>query len=87
MLKTRYGLTPTDYAEMMRLQCGVCAVCGAPERWLHVDHDHQTGQVRALLCGNCNRALGLLNEEPERIGALAAYASGIHGGGDKEEDE
>lgn len=75
-LKTRFGLSLEDYVEMARLQCGVCAVCGGPGHLDHldVDHDHKTGRVRALLCGNCNRALGMVAEDAARLRALAAYA-------------
>jgi hypothetical protein len=66
---------------MFEQQGGVCAACGLPENRmnarlkgrLHVDHDHVTGQVRGLLCANCNAALGLLRDEPQRIEALLAY--------------
>ena len=79
----RYGLTPAEYRRMFAQQNGVCAVCGQPElgasrggggvRRLAVDHDHETGDVRALLCGACNVALGMLGEDPARIMSLALY--------------
>jgi hypothetical protein len=69
---------------MLAEQGDVCAVCNMPEthidrrsgniRELCVDHDHKTGEVRALLCSACNVALGRLNEDPARIRALADYA-------------
>ena len=53
-----YGITPKQYWDLYKKQGGVCAVCqratGKTKR-LSVDHDHQTGLVRGLLCGPCNR--------------------------------
>lgn len=79
--KTRYGLTPGAYAEMLGRQNGVCAICKQPEsitfkgvvQPLSIDHCHATGVVRGLLCRACNSSLGLLNDDPERILALARY--------------
>lgn len=75
-LKSRYGISPEQYDEMLKRQGGVCAVCeknGHTKHPLHVDHDHETGQVRALLCAKCNIALGSMDEDADRIKALAAY--------------
>ena|SRR3990170_1348221 len=77
-----YGLTPEQYAEMLVEQKGVCAVCGKPETAqsrlgtpysLAVDHDHETGAVRGLLCGTCNAALGMLGDSSEMILNLLSY--------------
>lgn len=87
-LRRDYGITIKDYDRMLAEQNGVCAVCKRPEthtrnhmeivtnevRRLSVDHDHQTGDARALLCSSCNVALGRMDEDPERIRALADYA-------------
>jgi Recombination endonuclease VII len=70
-----------EYDALLKSQNGVCAACGKPEqstykgkpRMLAVDHCHVTGRVRGLLCGHCNRALGLLRENPEHIKALLLY--------------
>jgi hypothetical protein len=61
-LKRRYGITVEEYDAMLEQQGNRCAICrtdkpGGKGRF-HVDHDHQTGEVRGLLCNNCNRALG-----------------------------
>src|ERR1017187_7428681 len=80
-LKSKFGITETDYDEMLEQQDGVCAACGKEETHrnqygvcsLAVDHDHETGVVRGLLCGRCNRALGLFGASPERVGALLSY--------------
>lgn len=52
-----------------------CAICGSPRgaRSLHVDHDHTTGKVRALLCGNCNKGIGNFQEDPDLLLAAAMY--------------
>jgi hypothetical protein len=68
------------YNSMLKKQDGVCAVCKQPERktafgklrTLSVDHCHQTGKIRALLCDACNIAEGLL-KKPEVAQALARY--------------
>lgn len=81
-LRRKYGISEEQFEEMLRRQGGRCAVCDRGEK-LHVDHDHITGRVRGLLCGKCNRALGLLADDPERITALAEYAAQHHAiGGD-----
>lgn len=63
-LKSKYGITTPEYNQILSMQKGVCAICGrAPgRRSLAVDHDHDTGKVRGLLCGRCNSALGLLGD-------------------------
>lgn len=76
MILRRYGLTPADYDRMLAAQGGVCAVCGdgpQPRRRLQVDHCHATEKVRALLCANCNSALGHAKESVERLEALVRY--------------
>jgi NAD-dependent SIR2 family protein deacetylase len=64
-LKRTFGLTLEAYEDLLALQHGACAVCNATPRRiaLHVDHDHETGEIRGLLCFRCNNALGLLRED------------------------
>jgi hypothetical protein len=57
---------------MLAEQEGSCKVCGMPGK-LHVDHDHETGAVRGLLCGGCNHALGHAGDNPNVLEALANY--------------
>jgi Recombination endonuclease VII len=76
-----YGLSYEDWQLMVTAQDNKCAACSKPELGhnqhglmaLAVDHDHTTGKVRALLCHRCNRALGLLGDDPARVEALARY--------------
>lgn len=79
--KRKYQLTLDQYNEMYLKQGGVCAVCFESEtmkylgkiRELCVDHDHKTGKVRGLLCSNCNRALGLLQDSLLVCNSLRDY--------------
>lgn len=65
-LSTNYGITLEQYDRMLEAQNHLCAVCGRPPNGtpLHVDHDHQTGVVRGLLCYQCNTVLGLIDDDP-----------------------
>ena len=76
ILAREFGLSANDYARMLAEQGGVCAICGAPPtegRRLHIDHCHDSGKVRALLCSKCNTFLGLADDDPERMRAAANY--------------
>jgi len=86
-LYANYGISLDEYNALSHAQDDVCAICKQPERnrrgckkrtenivpMLHVDHDHVTGKIRGLLCGECNTALGMLREDPKRIKALLKY--------------
>ncbi len=77
----KYGITIAQYDEMLRLQGGVCALCRVPGRMgkydkLDVDHCHETGRVRGLLCITCNHALGVLGDSAERLERAVAYLKG-----------
>ena len=76
----KYGITLADFDAMLEKQAGVCAVCLRPAvggrnsaARLNVDHDHNTGRVRGLLCTNCNTAIGLMLDSPDRLLAAARY--------------
>jgi len=67
-------LAEAEYDAMLERQGGVCAICkGKSSGRLVVDHDHATGNVRGLLCGSCNLALGLLRDDRGRLRAAMAY--------------
>ena len=75
-LKRMYALTVEQYDELLAAQGGVCAICKAPPRddiSLHVDHDHETGERRGLLCFRCNNALGDFGDDRERLRAAVDY--------------
>jgi len=75
-LRRKYGISPSEYDDMLAAQGGVCLLCSSPPRppySLHVDHDHATGRIRGLLCFNCNYALGHFGDDPARLRAAARY--------------
>ncbi|MDA5282343.1 endonuclease VII domain-containing protein [Streptomyces sp. Isolate_45] len=73
--KRKYGITEAEREEMIAAQGGLCLLCreGPAE---HVDHDHQTGKVRGVLCFSCNAALGQFKDRPDVIRRAAAYVEG-----------
>lgn len=80
-LRRRYGITGVQYDALLRLQRGACAICLLPERHvahgkpirLAVDHDHVTGNVRALLCMRCNHLLGRAKDDAALLMKAARY--------------
>lgn len=70
--KYLYGIDQDTIVARFKAQDGLCKICleGPAE---HLDHDHVTGQARGLLCGNCNRALGLFREDRARLARAIAY--------------
>ena len=66
---TKFGLASSEYDKLLTNQGGACAICGTEPngRALAVDHNHDTGLVRGLLCHHCNTAIGLLDDSPERL--------------------
>jgi hypothetical protein len=73
-LKTTYGLTPEEYDNLYAKYNGKCYIClQTKDYYLHVDHDHKTGKIRGLLCGNCNRAIGLFLDNYETVVRAANY--------------
>lgn len=77
-LKHRYGITPEQWQEMFEAQGGKCALCPNTGRAyrLCVDHNHETGQVRGLLCQRCNTAISREETFPGWLERVAAYLRG-----------
>jgi hypothetical protein len=71
-LTRRYGMTAAEADYLLDRQQGLCAICKAAPA-VHVDHDHETGAVRALLCFNCNGGLGQFRDDPLLLHAAAYY--------------
>jgi hypothetical protein len=82
MRRLRYGIDSEQYEAMVAAQGGTCAICHQAETittasgrvWdLSVDHDHETGSVRGLLCNRCNALLGHALESVATLEAAVAY--------------
>lgn len=81
------GMSDADYERMFAAQGGVCAICKQPEtytrdgkpRALCVDHCHETGRVRGLLCAKCNSGIALLGDSAERVRRAVAYLDATRG--------
>ena len=78
----RYGITEEKFEQMWAEQEGCCKICGtAMERQAEkrqsnecvIDHDHETDEVRGLLCRACNAGIGLLNEDVSKLEAAIRY--------------
>jgi hypothetical protein len=80
-LRYRYGIGQEDYDRMYAQQKGRCALCNVKRKKLHVDHEHESGKVRGLLCNACNSALNYIAHRPEwaplAIEYLTTYGRGL----------
>ncbi len=79
---SKYGVTTEAFHAQLEAQEDSCVLCGrdvshAPDapgaRRAHIDHDHETGKPRGILCLSCNTGLGKFNDDPARLRAAAAY--------------
>lgn len=80
-LLAEYGLTLDAYSALLESQNFGCKICKKPNtdkarRNLSVDHDHKTGRVRGLLCGACNKLIGLANDNPTILLKAIQYLKG-----------
>lgn len=73
--KGRYGLSAQDYEKLCEDQKYRCALCGK-EAELHVDHDHDTQQIRGLLCQTCNTGIGKLGDTVGSLEKAIGYLRG-----------
>lgn len=75
-LRRKYGITPELYDAIAEMQGEACAICGRARPYgekLHVDHNHDKGYVRGLLCKTCNMAVGLFHDDPAVIRSALEY--------------
>lgn len=72
----KYGITENNYDAIFDSQNGVCAICGSPpkgDRELVIDHNHNTGKVRGLLCVTCNAGIGMLKDNKQILKRASDY--------------
>lgn len=82
--KKSYGLGYEEVKQLRKDQNHLCAICGEKgfmmnsrvKSALCVDHDHKTGEIRGMLCHNCNRGLGLFQDSLDRLKSAIAYLEG-----------
>lgn len=75
-IKKAYGITLIDFDALLEKQGGGCAICGKTEfngRGAYVDHDHETGEVRGILCVNCNTGMGMFKDNIENMEKAIMY--------------
>ena len=76
LLRHEYGLTLEAFAALLEAQGGRCAICQSEDpraRNWHVDHCHESEEVRGVLCGPCNTGLGHFGDDPERLESAIQY--------------
>ena len=79
VLKKNFDLTPEDYESILSAQGGSCAICGTTNflysrgKRPHIDHCHQSGKIRGLLCGHCNIGLGQFFDNVALLGNAITY--------------
>lgn len=73
-LRRKYNLTVEEYKALLAKQGNCCAICKkGSKRGLHIDHDHLTGEVRALLCSPCNSGLGMFKDDIRLLAQAIVY--------------
>jgi hypothetical protein len=64
----KYGISTEEYENLLKIQDGKCAICSKEDwRKLSVDHNHETGKIRGLLCMNCNAAIGVIERNIDKV--------------------
>lgn len=72
-LKKAWGINLDEFNALVDKQNGLCGICQIKADIFHIDHNHQTGKIRSLLCSNCNRGIGYLKESPVILQSAINY--------------
>lgn len=75
LLKWSFGISLEQYEQLLESQNGVCGICKKPPKRIHlaVDHDHDTGAIRGLLCTHCNTVIGFAKDDPSILESAIDY--------------
>lgn len=76
---SRYGLSRTELNDLRQTHQGHCPICLGTDSDLVVDHDHDDGSVRGLLCSSCNVGLGLFGDDVDNLKAAIHYLENHNG--------
>lgn len=68
-VKSTYGISREEYERLLAQPCAICGDAEAPR----IDHDHATGAIRGTLCDACNKAIGFMKDDAERLTRAAQY--------------
>lgn len=71
---SKRGISEDEFTALFDAQDGRCGICGR-RRSLDIDHCHESGEVRGLLCGPCNRGIGFLDDDVELMRKAIVYLS------------
>lgn len=71
--KYKYGISEEQFQDLVIRHNSCCAICGLKDDSLHIDHNHGTGEIRGLLCGHCNKGLGLFRDNAIFLRNAANY--------------
>ena len=72
-LKSAYGMTPSAFAAMLTGQGCRCAICGKENGYWVVDHNHENGNIRGVLCRECNTGLGCFKDSTDTMLSAVKY--------------
>jgi len=74
-IKKQYGISKEQFNQMLSIQENKCSICKCDltNKNTHIDHCHSSGNVRSLLCSRCNQAIGLLDEDEQKLNTALEY--------------
>lgn len=75
-IKRLYGISYDEYMEMLKSQGMKCLICSDSldgAKHTNIDHDHDTGRVRGILCAHCNKGLGMFKDDPKLLQSAIEY--------------
>jgi hypothetical protein len=72
-VKRRYGITKEEYELNYKEKKGICPICKNYTTNLHIDHNHETGKIRKMICFNCNKIIGNAKDDVNILAEIIKY--------------